>query len=369
MTVRTLLTVGAERGGVADSFGQTMSHLRDARGWRVQTQRVTESVRPAWAALGFLRRHRAAVVSADAIHVEFGSNDKTVFWVAALLLLRRRDVTIVVHDYPLLIIHPAAGLLAPTRRWKSALGHRVFSPLLDRPLKRWVLARAGAVAVMSEEAAEGWTRRIRGGVFVVPQGTYATSGGTAPPSDGRYVLFAGFIGPSKGVDVLLAAWERIGARSPLELVIAGEPDPLIGAIKERTATGPRPPRWIGYVESERDLQSMIADAAVVVLPYRRSSPASGILTRAMLEGRAIVASNVPAARAAIRDGVEGLLVPPDDVEALAAALALTCADPRARDRMGAAARKRAQVLFSDSAQIEVLLQAYDSATKRGRDGR
>ena len=68
------------------------------------------------------------------------------------------------------------------------------------------------------------------------------------------------------------------------------------------------------------------------------------LPKALLEaaacGRALIVSDVPGCRHFVRDGQEGLLVPPGDSEALAAAIRRLLDDPNRRQRMGQAARAR-----------------------------
>ncbi len=358
-----LLALGPERGGVGDSFAHTANDLIASGAWRVEVERVEEGEAPFRRALAVLMRRRRSLAGADAIHVEFGSNDTTLFWLALLVTARRRAVAIVVHDYPLLAHHPAAGLLSRSRRWNVIVGHRLLSPLLDRFVKRLVLRRAGAVVVMSEAAAAGWRRHVRGELIVIPHGTFPVSDQLIAPSRGRYLLFAGFIGPAKGLDVLLAAWERVSARSPLPLIVAGSSgradDPDLERMKAASARCGRPPEWVGYVGSERELQRLIGGAAAVVLPYRRSNPTSGILARAMLEGRAIVATRVPATVSAIRDRIDGLLVAADDPGELAAALDEVLCDPGLRDRLGASARERASELFSSARRQALLVNAYE----------
>jgi glycosyltransferase involved in cell wall biosynthesis len=309
-----------------------------------------------------LRRHRRGLQNADAIHVEFGSNDKTVFWFALLATLSNRRVTVVIHDFPLMVNHPAAGLLGGARSWKSRIGHRLLSPVLDAPIKRLLLRRAGAVTVMSEAARDGWFKHVRGELFVIPHGEFPLSDRRVAPSSGAYVLFAGFIGPSKGIDLLLEAWQTVGQSCDLQLLIAGEasgnPDQHLEALRRESEAWPNPPRWVGYVASEYELQALIAGAAVVVLPYRRSSPASGILVRAMAEGRAILATRVPATVQTIRDRLDGILVPPENVEVLAARLTEVIADPLLRDRLGASAAERARERFSSGQQCDALIAGY-----------
>ncbi len=68
------------------------------------------------------------------------------------------------------------------------------------------------------------------------------------------------------------------------------------------------------------------------------------LPRSLLEaascGRACLTTDVPGCRALVRDGIEGLLVPPGDASALAEALTRLAADPALVARMAEAARAR-----------------------------
>jgi glycosyltransferase involved in cell wall biosynthesis len=362
-TSRSVVVFGPETGGVGDSFSQTVAHLSKASEWQVSIERVPEATVPSRGAAAVMHRYRRHLRAADVVHVEFGSNDMTLFWLALLMTLRRRTVAVVIHDFPLLVNHPAAGMLSCSKRWKSIVGYRVLSPLLDRLLKRLLLHRAGMVAVMSEDARAGWSKLVSGELLAIPHGSFPRSDAAVPPSRAHYVLFAGFMGPSKGVDVLLDAWEQVSVRSERELVIAGAsgsaPDPELERMKRRSETWVKPPRWVGFVESERELEDLIAQAAVVVLPYRRSSPASGILVRSMLEGRAIVATHIPAAEQTLRNQVDGLLVRPGEAGCLAKALEEMLSDPAERDRLGTSARERADSLFSSTKQCELLLGAYE----------
>ncbi len=128
-------------------------------------------------------------------------------------------------------------------------------------------------------------------------------------------------------------------------------------LRELSSRLPAPPNWLGFV-SDDEFARLVAEAAVVVAPYRRSNPASGVLVRAMVEGRAVVATRVPAALDCLEDGVSGLLVEPDDPQALAEALELRMGDPALRDRLGAAAASSAAARFTWPRYIERLTDAY-----------
>jgi glycosyltransferase involved in cell wall biosynthesis len=79
---------------------------------------------------------------------------------------------------------------------------------------------------------------------------------------------------------------------------------------------------------------------VGALPSRGGEGLPRTLLEAAACGRAILTSDVPGCRDLVRDGIEGLLVPPGDAAALAAALTRLAADPALVARMGAAARAR-----------------------------
>ena len=362
-----ILAVGPAQGGVGDSFAMTIATASAAPGLAVDSMRLAES---SWAAVSALRlalQLRGRLAQADVVHVEFGSNDRTVFWLGLALMLARRDVTAVVHDFPKLMNRPAVGLLPVNHRWLEWLAHRMLSPLLDGLLERALLRRAGAVCVFSEQAARGYDGRAYGAVRVIPHGDVQQSPRRVPPSESDYALFAGYVGPSKGLDVLLAAWAGMPDHHGLRLVIAGDTsrvdEPRLQTLLAQTSDWEHPPSLLGFIEDEESLQSVIANAAVVVLPYRKSSPASGILVRAMAEGRPVVGTRVPAFAASVREGVDGLLVHPGDEDDLRAKLEVMASDGGLRDRLGSEAQRRAGELFSSKRQLLALISAYAAARR------
>ena len=146
---------------------------------------------------------------------------------------------------------------------------------------------------------------------------------------------------SKGIDVAVEAVRRARAGgAAVELSLYGAPDPSNRrAIPEATLRD-----WsrdgIAWPGPTRDVAGIFAAHHVGALPSRGGEGLPRTLLEAASCGRAILTSDVPGCRDLVRDGIEGLLVPPGDVAALAAALTRLAADPALVARMGEAARAR-----------------------------
>jgi glycosyltransferase involved in cell wall biosynthesis len=364
-----ILAVGPSGGGVADVFSGSLDILHHS-GRHVVGDRLPEAGSSAVVGLKAFYRYRRALRAARWVHVEFGSNDLAVFWFACLATAVRSDVVIVVHD-PSVIAHaPAAGLIARRGRWRMRVAYRVLSPLFDRAATRFLVRHAGAVVVLGAAASVELRQRTTRPVIVAPHGGRPSEVRRDPPSRCDYALFAGYLGPSKGLELLISAWSSIGDAG-LRLVIVGGVGEAhaswVEGLRDRSGSFPSPPEWIGHVESESEFQEWFDRAAIVVLPYQKSSPASGILVRAMFAGRCIVATRVEAVVDVLEDGISGVLVNAGDADALAGHLAALAANGAERDRLGAGAELRAAELFGWGRFMDALERGYDAAsTTTGR---
>ena len=355
----SVLVVRPTSGGVAHVSAKVVGELR-RQGRSVLDIALIESAAPAWrgvlsglAALGRIRR-------AGTVHIEFGRTTAAPFWFAAVAVTLRKDVVVVAHDAPTLVDSPGAAVMPARSGWPDAIAHRIFAPLLDKPITAYVRRRAGAVAVLSDRAARVCADQGMHPVAAMRHGADDPIPG-GPPSRSATVVFGGFLSPAKGLDDLLAAWRTLAPATDLRLVIAGEPSRQHAAWvrRLRTASGsrPNPPQWVDYLD-DRAFHELIAGAAVVVLPYRTSNPSSGILIRAMVQGRPVVATRVPATEHLIDDGVNGRLVEPGDIGALARGIGDLIGDPAQRDRLGAAAARTAADRHTWARQVEDLDRIY-----------
>jgi glycosyltransferase involved in cell wall biosynthesis len=166
----------------------------------------------------------------------------------------------------------------------------------------------------------------------------------AGPPTGHDVVFVGRLQRTsrwKGVEVLLSAFARM-ASPEARLVLVGDGDdvPALRAQAESLGVADRV-AWRGALH-DADLVRAYQQAAVVVLPSLTEAESFGMtLVEAMSCGRPVVGSDVGGIPYVVRDGVDGLLVPPGDADALAAALDRLLASPSERMRLGDAGRQAA----------------------------
>ncbi|RMF42658.1 MAG: glycosyltransferase family 1 protein [Planctomycetota bacterium] len=194
---------------------------------------------------------------------------------------------------------------------------------------------------------------------MVVQGESAPGLEPLVPEEPHTILFFGRIWPYKGLDVLIEAAPRIQAAFPdARIVIGGE-----GEGFERYAAQMHDPEMFevhnAYV-SNALREQLFRRAAVVVLPYREATQ-SGVIPVAYSYGKPVVASRVGAIPEAVLEGRTGILVPPANPAALAAAVIRMLSDPARRARMGAEARQYLDEQASMPRIVAAHRQAYEQA--------
>src|SRR5215472_7132743 len=162
----------------------------------------------------------------------------------------------------------------------------------------------------------------------------------------------GFVGrllDDKGIRTLVAAHQLLRTRVPkAQLLIAGTPDPANPAsVTEGEARSWNELPGITWLGQVNDIADFWARIHVAVLPSRREGLPKSLLEAAAC-GRSLIASDVPGCREIARHGVNALLVPPDDPEALAHAIATLMNDRDMRIRFGRASRQIVVAEFSNA---------------------
>ena len=173
------------------------------------------------------------------------------------------------------------------------------------------------------------------------------------------VLLAARLLWDKGVAEFVAAARRMrGEGRAIRFLLAGDPDPgnpaAVPEAEVRAWQAEGVIEWLGHVD---DMPALLASVDVVVLPsYREGLPRT--LIEAAACGLPLVTTDVPGCREVVTDGVDGLLVPARDAEALAQAIARLHDDPALAGRLGAAARVKALAQFDERIVIADTLAVY-----------
>ncbi len=244
---------------------------------------------------------------------------------------------------------------------------------LYRPLLQRVLRSVDAIIATSPGYASSspFLRVVQERVRVIPLGIDLRPFLSVKREEARRVreqvlqghertvfLFVGRLRYYKGVDVLLQALARVD-----------------GAVLWIVGTGPMAARWqqeaqvlglqrrvrfLGDIP-ERELPLYYAGADVFVLPSTSRAEALGLaMVEAMATGLPVISTELGTGTSYVNvHGETGLVVPPGDTEALAAAMRSLMAEPTLRARMGEAARARATREFTAEVMAERIQHLYE----------
>jgi phosphatidylinositol alpha-mannosyltransferase len=233
---------------------------------------------------------------------------------------------------------------------------------LAGPALRQVSARIDAAVAVSDAAASFVRRVVRGPLEIVPNGVdvRAFSDPGRPVEGlpaGPKILWVNRLDPQKGFEIMLRAFEQIASEvGEVHLLVAGDGRDRVllrslpGDLRSRILR-------LGTVAHEA-LPRYHAAADVFVSPATGQESFGIVLVEAMAAGVPVVASDIEGYREVVRDGVDGLLAPPNDPNALAAAIRRVLSEPELAAALKAAGRSRAQA-FSWQAVAPRLEAVYD----------
>ncbi|HVM12223.1 MAG TPA: glycosyltransferase family 4 protein [Actinomycetota bacterium] len=232
------------------------------------------------------------------------------------------------------------------------------APLLDVtvPLLRSTWSALDRRIAVSRAAAAFVARRFRGGVRVVPNGVETRLFAEADPVDlppGRRVLFVNRLDPRKGFGVMVRAFEDLRRTHPDALLVVAGDGPERGAVGSLEPETRARVVLLGNV-AHRDLPRVHAACEIFCAPAVGHESFGIVLVEAMAAGLPVVASDIPGYREVVRDGVDGVLVPPRAPAATAAALRRLLDDPAVADGFRAAGRQRAGRFGWETVAAEIL---------------
>lgn len=167
-----------------------------------------------------------------------------------------------------------------------------------------------------------------------------------PPN---YILFVGDLNRNKGVPTLLKAYASLENAPPLVLIGRHSPD-LPEAL---------PPGVLTLKSWPHDaIMHAWSRCLFGVAPSIWADPCPTVVMEAMASGKAVIATTIGGSPDLVDHGITGLLTPPGDVEALAAAMKRLIEDPELRQSMASAGLQKVETLKAN-AIIPRILQLYE----------
>ncbi|POX60772.1 glycosyl transferase [Streptomyces sp. Ru62] len=184
--------------------------------------------------------------------------------------------------------------------------------------------------------------------------------GVCRVGDGEQLLFLGRLAETKGVRLLMAAWDEIAAAGgvgvPLVLAGAGPLEREVTAW----AAGRDDVRHAGLLDPAQVRQA-VARSVAVVAPSMAMETFGLVVAEAMAAGVPAVAAGHGAFVELVEDGVTGLLHRPGDPASLASCIRRIATGPDGNRQMGEAARRRYEKGFSPAVGLERLEEEYRAA--------
>jgi len=292
--------------------------------------------------------------------------------------LRRHEIDLVhAHMYRAEVVGVRAALAAGTpvimatvhssrvRSAEDVSALAALTPAMDRLI-------VPSAAIAAKLRAEG-----RGGAAfaTIPNGVdLSRFDGPAPacalrrqfdvPHDAVLVGVVARLEPEKGHRHLVAAWPSVVERAPdAWLVIVGEGSEC-EALRAQVAALPAQARErVIFTGRREDISAVTGDLDIAVLPSLREAQGISIL-EAMARRRPVVASAVGGVPEVVTDGLDGLLVPPADPDALADAIVRLALSPALRRELGEAGYRTVAERFSIDAQVRRIEEIYDEELQR-----
>jgi glycosyltransferase involved in cell wall biosynthesis len=245
-------------------------------------------------------------------------------------------------------VHPTRGKsLELLQRFGYSAAHRIVAN-----------SDAGAACLQREGIAAGRISVVRNGLDL------DQPAGGPPRRRGFRLITVARLRPEKGHEVLLAALARVRREVPevrLQIVGDGPRETTLREMVRREALGD----CVEFLGHRDDVASLLRQADCFVLPSRIEAAPNAVL-EAMAAGLPVVATRVGGIPEVVTDGVTGLLVAPDNPDALAAALLRLLNDAALAGRVAHAGRQHVVAHYSFARMVAQFESLYFAELERRR---
>lgn len=257
--------------------------------------------------------------------------------------------TVTLHAAPTVGTFHAAG---------RSTSYRMLAPMLRR-----LLDRIDRKVAVSKDALELVRGHLGGEYELLFNGVETTEiGAVAPfvaPGGRRSIFFLGRHEERKGLDVLLAALQLLD--DDVVCWVAGE-GPDTARLRHQYATDDRI-EWLGRITDPEKIARM-RGASVFCAPSLHGESFGVVLIEAMAAGTPVVASALDGYRNVATDGVDAILVPPGDVDQLAAGLRRALGDRAMASRLVEAGCRRADQFAMSTLAAAYVAMYHEIAVRR-----
>jgi L-malate glycosyltransferase len=253
--------------------------------------------------------------------------------------------------------------------WGSDLTISAARSPAHRAVMRLILGRAHIVCATSRFLAEVASRYTSKRIVVTPFGVdcerFCPPTHKPRPSTPLTVGMVKKLAPGSGIAVLLDAHAQLARQmaEPPRLVVVGGADGTDWPARARQLGTADRVDFRGWIPPE-SLPSLLQRLDVYVAPSTSLEGFGVAVLEAQACGVPVVASRIGGLPEVVKEGASGLLVPPNDVHALADALALLMDDTSRRARMGLAARAFVRNQYEWNATAAIMEELYERVVSK-----
>ena len=233
-----------------------------------------------------------------------------------------------------------------------------------RPLARYVFRRSARVTCVSQWLARQAAEFSTTAPIVAPMPVATLQFAPSDDRDENRIVFIGRLSAQKGIETAIRAVALMRRSVVLDVVGDGPDRAALTELASRLGISERV-LWLGHVP-HTSVPALLARASALVAPFTEEGLGL-VAVEAQLCETPPVAFRSGGLTDIVEDEITGLLVPPGDVDALAAALERIVSNPTLRARLGVAGRAAALARFTPQAVAEQYSRIYtDAINDRGR---
>jgi GalNAc-alpha-(1->4)-GalNAc-alpha-(1->3)-diNAcBac-PP-undecaprenol alpha-1,4-N-acetyl-D-galactosaminyltransferase len=354
--VRCTLIIAVLSAGGAERVMSRMANYWAAKGWEITLLTCDDGAEPPFYPLDPRVAHLPLGIAKVSPHpiVGIGYNLIGIQGLRAAIIRSKPDVTISFMDkINIITLLATRWLNIPTIVSERNDPAMYFPGKMWEMLRQWTYPFADRLVVQTARAGNYFPAELQDRIQVIPNPVIlppVAPAATQQRLGERSLIAIGRLDRQKGFDLLLRALAKITDRYPewrLSILGEGKLRPQLEALRNELGLQDRV-QLLGQVQNPHEL---LQQADIFVMSSRFEGFPNA-LCEAMVCGLPVISTDCPnGPREIVRDGIDGILVPTEDVSALAAAMERLMADPNERKCLAARAVEVAQRFGIDKVML------------------